>query len=108
MDRKGVVCSVTTRGRVLIIENCLTAGVQAQELSEGRNVRYCPINERVISEVIQRRILIDTSAERAENALIHRKIPDFSCYPSCEVQTVFAGTGIAAMLAFRRLKRALL
>src|SRR5262249_61000642 len=64
MNGKGVVGGVTTLGRVLIIENLLAGGVQAQELSERGNVGYTAVNDCVINYIVVRRILIGASAER--------------------------------------------
>ena len=48
MNRNGVVCGVATDCRVLIIENLLAIGIQAQELSE-RGTADSTINERIIN-----------------------------------------------------------
>ena len=43
MNGNGVVCSVTPHGPILIIENLFASGVQAEELSERRNVGTPPL-----------------------------------------------------------------
>src|SRR4029077_13642063 len=105
MNRNGVVCSVTTEGRVLIIENLLAGSVQAKELSERG--RYSTPNKRVINQIVERRILVDASAERAEDALVHREVPHFSRHLSYQIQPILARTRKGPLSPWRILKNTL-
>src|SRR6267378_1720350 len=104
MNRNGVVCSVTTEGRVLIVEDLFGGSIQAEKLSECRNVRYSTINNRVINQIVERRILIDASAERAVDALVHWEVPHFSRHLSYQIQAILARTRKVSVSPWRILK----
>src|SRR6476661_8560903 len=104
MNRNGVVCSVTTDGRVLIVEDLFAGSVQAEKLSECGNVWYSTINKRVINQIVERRILIDASAKRAVDALVHWEIPHFSRHLSYQIQAILARTRKVAVSPWRILK----
>src|SRR5262249_51532808 len=104
MNRNGVVGSVTTCGRVLIIENLFVRGVQAQELCiVGRGQRA--IHKRIIYHVIEWGILVDAATERTENAFTLRIIPDFGSDVRRYVNAVLTGAGKPGVRARRRLKQ---
>src|SRR6478735_3189794 len=102
MNRNGVVCSVTTDGRVLIVEDLFVGSIQAEKLSKCR--RYSTTNKRVINQIVERRILVGASAERAEDALVHREVPHFSRHLIYQVQAILARTRKVAVSPWGILK----
>src|SRR6478672_13149568 len=102
MNRNGVVRSVTTDGRVLIVEDLFGGSIQAEKLSECG--RYSTTNKRVINQIVERRILVDASAERAEDALVHWEVPHFSRHLSYQIQAILARTRKVAVSPWRILK----
>src|SRR5262249_43680346 len=104
MNGKGVVGSVTTLGRVLIIENLLAGGVQAQELSERGNVGYTAVNDCVINYIVVRRILIGASAERGVDIRWNWEVRHLSRHLSYQIQAILARTRKISVSPWRILK----
>src|SRR6476620_8447515 len=102
MNRNGVVCSVTTDGRVLIVEDLFVGSIQAEKLSECG--RYSTTNKRVINQIVERRILVGASAERAEDAPVHGEVPYLSRHLSHQIQAILARTRKVAVSPWRILK----
>src|SRR5439155_24695614 len=90
---------VTEIGWVLVIENRLAGRIQAQEL--GILALGCQAaNDRVIDEVIQWRVFIDTAADRTEDTLVHLIVPNFRGHFCVQIQLILSRTGKVALLSW--------
>ena len=58
-------------------------------------------NESIINKIVERRILVAASAERAIDALVHWEVPCFSRDLSYQIQAILAGTRKVAVIAWR-------
>src|SRR5215813_14113967 len=105
MNGKGVVGSVTTLGRVLIIENLLAGGVQAQELSERGNVGYTAVNDCVINYIVVRRILIGASAERGVDIRWNWEVRHLSRSLCYQIQAILTRSRKVAVSPWRNIIR---
>src|SRR5438876_10672023 len=107
MKRAGVIGRITRHGRVPVVKNRLASGIQADELREDVS-GSAGVFKCIVDDVVQRRVLIDTSAEGRYDTLTHLKIPDFGGDFCVQIQLVLTRTGKATLRSRRRMPRALL
>ena len=99
-----VVGGIAADRRIFIIKDCLTRRIQAEQLRCWIGGRKSP-NNRVIDEIVERRILVNTATEWTVDTLVHLKIPNFRRSVGVQGQAIFSWTGVIPQHARRHLKR---
>src|SRR5262249_45376384 len=93
--------STTGRRRVLIVESHITQGIETNNSGIDKGSA-----NRVINEVIIRRIFINATADRAIDTWVRGIMPDLSCLKSTKIDLIFARRAVVTCYSRRLLKNA--